>query len=1090
MRGFGNSNTRDNCDRYEKLNSKDITEQHALDSLREKLLKNIPGGVILYRVRDGIFKLLMFNDALANVLGCDGLADEFDPEAVLHEFIHPDDRSAMREYFKKCLEQPGGNFECRYRIWSQTKGAYIWIETRSNVVRGEDELLVYATFSDITDANRAQDELRNSRHALNAITKYGNLGVWSYDLDARQIRQEYSDHEAYGYVSAAENIPDSYIEQGVIHPEDAEAYRACYQRILDGDGISDCTVRVYDRNLEKYLWMHISLVRQDDIPGGRRIAVGFSVVVDQEIRSIRQLEQTQERLKQSQKTLEAACAFAGMWVFTVDVETRTVYTNEKLQREFGFLAEAEDFPECAIARRLILPEYEDLYREAFQKLYSGANEVVVDVQARLPDGEVHWVRFKAQRLDPELAGGKIMAVSAQVIDTEKVMQARLRLERQKQQHSDTNLLFYFVANISQNVIVEHRESAGAETVEPDSLVMDEFIKEGYSRLTYEADRKRAAEIYERRRLLSNYKEGILQEEYIAYMQLKDGIVCRSRHLMQLLKDPVTNDILLYEYVYDISGEQIMDVLMKLELYNEYAAFGLLIVAVDQFTVWSFDERRDKPIIVVLPFSEYMRDYVESFVHPDDRERFLAHYLRPDYSSVPCGNSEIVYRAVINGTIRYCKGTLYIYEEDGKRFCLLTRRDYTEIVREEEQERQRLAEALEQAEKADKAKSEFLSRMSHDMRTPMNAILGMTRLAADEVGDRPTAARYIDQINQSSQYLLGIINDILDMSRIDSGKSFLNPAWHTPAEITLPVIYMIAPAMETKGIRFVYDRTAFERINLEFYVDMQKTQQLLVNLLNNACKFTPEGGTVTLRFRNVSLDRDACLCTDEIIIEDTGCGMSEEFLGRVFIPFEQERLPGTDSIPGTGLGLSIARSIARQMGGDITVQSKLGKGSAFTVTYPYRYRIPESAAKPPEDSSAYDPELLRGKHVLLAEDNSINAEIAAILLKKAGMSVELARNGSQAVELFSAAAEGTYDLILMDIRMPVLDGLEASRRIRDMDRRDAKTVPIVAMSANAYEEDRQMSLAAGMNDHLSKPVEPGLLYHTIQNHIAAASRRSE
>ncbi|MDO5116574.1 MAG: response regulator [Synergistaceae bacterium] len=1063
---------------------RDITEQYSLQNRRDELLDSIPCGLSQMRLTENGLESVAHNNALSEILGTDFQqpAAPDSPEA-LWGYVHPDDLPGLLRSVEENLKQAGKNYDHRYRVWHKGKNAYIWVEIHANVVKQNGETFAYVVYSDITNSSRVQERLENNQRAMSVVLRYGSLGIWSYDLDTRELFQEYSDYGAYGYETSAKNIPDTYIEAKVIHPDDAEIYRNCYRRILDGEGQSDCIVRVYDRISDKYLWMRICLVRQKDLFNGRRRAVGFSVVVDKEVNSIRELENTRAKLEQSQETIEAACAFADMWVFTFDTEKKIVYTGKKLQREFGFREKSENFPENLFAHHFVLPEYEELFREQIRLLCEGTPEVVFDIQSRISNGETHWIRFKGQ-LSDVWTDRKMATVSAQIVDTEKTMAARLELERKRQQRSVKNLLFFYIANVTQNKIVEYK-SFDSEKVNPENMPMDIFVKKGYSRLSYESDRKKAERVYDRERLLASYQSGVTREEYMAQMPLGDGRICAVKHVLQLLKDPAANDIILYDYAYDAGREEITKALLNMESARGYEAVGFLFVMGEQFTIWNFNRDPERPEVETLPFREYMRSYAEKEVHPDDRERFLSHYLDYDYERGPLlQHREIVYRNIKDGGIQYCKGTLYMYEEEkDKRFCVLSRRDYTEIVRSEELEKERLAAALKKAERADRAKTDFLARMSHDMRTPMNAILGMTSLAEDELKDVPAATEYLSRIGQSARYLSGIINDILEMSRIDSGMSKLNPDWHTPADILTPVINMIEPTMASRGINFEFNRKLLERRDVEIYVDTQKTQQMLMNLLNNACKFTPEGGRVSLRFRNIELDEEARRSEDEIIVEDSGCGMSGEFIERAFMPFERERRPGFEGIPGTGLGLTIARGIARQSGGDISVKSEQGKGSVFTVRQRYSYRpAAERAAAEEEDFSA-----LRGRRLLLVEDNELNAIIASKILEKEGMIVEMAENGKLAVERFAASPEGSCEFILMDIRMPEMDGLEATRLIRAMEREDARSVPIVAMSANAYEEDRLKSIEAGMNDHLSKPVEPKLLYQTILKYIGKKDR---
>lgn len=401
----------------------------------------------------------------------------------------------------------------------------------------------------------------------------------------------------------------------------------------------------------------------------------------------------------------------------------------------------------------------------------------------------------------------------------------------------------------------------------------------------------------------------------------------------------------------------------------------------------------------------------------------------------------------------------------------------EAKKEREEALQRQME-LEADKKANEAKYNFLTNMSHEIRTPMNAILGMTRMAAGEVDKDSAAAEYIREISKSSEYLLSILNDILEMSSINSGKEIFHKEWAEPYEVIMPVLNMIKPIMNSKNITFEYDDKIDQAFDYEEYIDIQKTKRMFINLLSNACKFTDEGGFVKLSYERIVLE-DAKTAKIIAKIKDTGCGMSSTFIKKVFDPFELERTEKNASVHGSGLGLAISRNIAREMGGDITVESELGVGSEFTLEYTYQYRKIDAVQKEEEiQEKAVNIEKLRGKHILLAEDNPQNATIAEKILEKCGIKVKTVGDGRKALDMFRDKQPYTFDAILMDVRMPNMDGLVAARAIRGSDREDAQTIPIIAMTANVFEEDRKRSIDAGMNAHIAKPIEPEELYSIL------------
>lgn len=387
-------------------------------------------------------------------------------------------------------------------------------------------------------------------------------------------------------------------------------------------------------------------------------------------------------------------------------------------------------------------------------------------------------------------------------------------------------------------------------------------------------------------------------------------------------------------------------------------------------------------------------------------------------------------------------------------------------------------ALDMAKHASQAKSEFLSRMSHEIRTPMNGIIGMTEIARMSVDDRGQLLDCLDKIEQSSQYLTSLINDILDMSRIESGKIELEQRAFSLPDLLNQIYDMLRQKAEDGGVEFL---VKMDGLSVKTVIgDRLRMSQVLINLVSNALKFTSEGGTVALEARQTTLSGQNV--TLEFTVSDTGIGISEEFQTRIFEPFEQEAAATSRQYGGTGLGLAICNNFVKMMGGTLNVRSRIGEGSQFVVRLTLLKAVEETEEVPVQVSNQQRNSDLTGIRILLAEDNSINAEIATILLEKNGAQVTRASNGREAVDLFGDAPEGAYSLILMDIQMPVMDGLEASHAIRKMERPDAKRIPIIGLSANAFQEDIDQALQSGMNGYLPKPVDVKKLCDKIAQYL--------
>ena len=387
-----------------------------------------------------------------------------------------------------------------------------------------------------------------------------------------------------------------------------------------------------------------------------------------------------------------------------------------------------------------------------------------------------------------------------------------------------------------------------------------------------------------------------------------------------------------------------------------------------------------------------------------------------------------------------------------------------------------AEALQSAERASKAKTDFLANMSHDIRTPMNAIIGFTTLMKNELHQPEKLAEHLDKLENSGQLLLGIINDILDMSRIESGKTTLNmEKMNLPQQISQLDSIIRQQAGQRRQSFTVSTNLQHENV----LADPNRLNQVLMNILSNAVKYTPTGGHI--RFQGDELPRNEHYARYRFVVQDDGIGMSADYQKTLFDPFTREERSGTNKVQGTGLGMAITKSVIDLMGGSISVESATGKGTRFEVVLEFLVdaeadTVPEAQMLPEEEEETSP---LSGMKFLCAEDNAINAEILEMLLEANGASCTICPNGQEIVDAFASVKPGDYDMILMDIQMPVMDGLEATRRIRSGENPLGRIIPILAMTANAFLEDMQKSREAGMDEHLSKPVDIAALEQTVK-----------
>ncbi len=481
----------------------------------------------------------------------------------------------------------------------------------------------------------------------------------------------------------------------------------------------------------------------------------------------------------------------------------------------------------------------------------------------------------------------------------------------------------------------------------------------------------------------------------------------------------------------------------------------------------------------VQYSDGIRAYAKRFIYAGDRAEYLnamsienlrgslggdRPFLAIEYRKLPVPGEDVP-----PDQCGWTRATAVLVRSDSRgRPCtvLYAAQDVTESKQKEARERQALLDAYQAANHANSAKSDFLSRMSHDIRTPMNGIMGMTSIAISHINDRARVLDCLQKITVSSRHLLNLVNEVLDMSQIESGKMDLaEKPFLIPDMIGELAIILRSPIQE-KGhqLRIYPPETEHPAV----IGDPARLQQVFVNILGNSVKYTPPGGLLEVMVREKEAREHGYGCYS-FVFRDNGVGMDEEFVRRIFEPFSRAEDSRTGAIEGAGLGMTIAQNIVRIMGGDIAVKSRPGEGTQFTVTL-FLKRQTGEGSDAASCGPAYRAQSFQGRRFLLVEDNEINREIACELLEEAGAAVEWAGNGQEALDLFRASAPGRYDLILMDIQMPVMNGCDAARAIRGLSRPDAAAVPILAMSANAFAEDIAASREAGMNEHITKPLD--------------------
>lgn len=487
--------------------------------------------------------------------------------------------------------------------------------------------------------------------------------------------------------------------------------------------------------------------------------------------------------------------------------------------------------------------------------------------------------------------------------------------------------------------------------------------------------------------------------------------------------------------------------------------------------------------------------LDTSVHPDYREQFAWFLNRENMErEFRSGRTEIFFevpRLSKKGEYRWFSFQLQLLElTPDSVHVMYYIRDVDDLKKEEKRKQEELQQALFMAEQANAAKTDFLSRMSHDIRTPMNAIIGMSTIAAENTHNPSMVEECLQKIDISARFLLALINDILDMSKIESGKIALREQELDFEKLVDDVSVICQYQAESRQQDF--QARIGTNVHRYYIGDSLRLNQIFTNLTSNAVKYTPEGGSIRLTVQAGEIDAASGIQWLTIKVGDNGIGMSKEFMKHLFEPFEQEDTGSGRVFAGTGLGLSITLNLIKLMGGTIGVRSIQNKGSVFTVRIPLKTGYRENAQSIPSLQPAVRFPLKRvgnqkgvrrhyfhQEKLLLVEDNDINMQIAKTLLEMQSLVIHMARNGKEAVDLFDQSEPGTYKAVLMDIRMPVMDGLEATRCIRALEREDAKDVPIIAMTANAFQDEQEEAKAAGITRYLTKPIDAEEMYHCLE-----------
>ena len=849
-----------------------------------------------------------------------------------------------------------------------------------------------------------------------------------------------------------------------IHPDDREnLYSSFDQAIIDKRDTLEIKARFYRRKLKQYVWFQANFQFQYRSDGETIVYALYQDVTSR--------MRMKEKLQHNIKTMRTAMDQCGVYYALYDIDANTITYNSKMQQDFGVPAVAQR--NAGKPRRLMTESGRAELIRLEQLLMTGKQDSIsLEMEIRRPmRGDWIWSKQNYSVSDRNEQGPPTMiAATALDITKEKEEEKRFSQENMYHQLLFNNMTSVIRINITawkvldyagEYVLIHEREN------DPFGVMIDH--------ITDEEQKKEFTRIFHRNNLIHLFESGQRQVSYTFRSKRLSGKTLWMKIVLDMTAregEDIYGFVSLQDVDRNVIKElvrgQVVDSMIDFIAYwNTAANDSQIFTRYECYQVDASFEGKKKV--------EKLQEQLIDLVIPEEREIINAQMSwEVIHARIQHGLSwDFMYHAQDEELGVRTKRIFAFFLENDESVIVMVQRDVTDIMSEQEKQNAELQRALEIANRASHARDEFLSSMSHDLRTPLNGIIGAAELAklfGDEVPDM--VQEYLDDIISSGHFMLNLVNDILDTNRLASGKLELHLKKIDIQHIIQDMRQIFGVTCADKGINLVFEPG--ENIHT-VYADPVRIQRIFSNLLSNAIKFTPPGGTVYFRAIEREIIGDKYLVT--IQVKDTGTGMSEEFQEHMFEIFAQEENDTNTFNIGTGLGLSIVKNLVELMGGTIRCSSKLGVGTEFFVTMPFQL-AEEAEEEQSAEKCAIQEELLWDHRILLVEDHDLNAKIVTRLLESKQIQVERAKNGKEAVELYAASAPYSYDAILMDIQMPVMDGIEASKKIRMLERPDARLIPIIALTANVFDVDVQRSKAVEMNAHLVKPIDPQKLFRTL------------
>ncbi len=928
------------------------------------------------------------------------------------------------------------------------------------------------SFDDVTNERRSNSQNERLLHALD----YVPAGLCLYECEGQSVRCLMM-NRYFGTMTgitreALEKRPYDAILPFVL-PQDRDIFRKSLQAIIaDGKNFS-CTVRI-QRAFGGYAYVHVIGVRVRDGVADRIYLSFADVTKSRQLQAMRRAERV---------VMERALSMAHVLVWEFDMKTQTIHfmrseTADSMRESIHLPERIGPMPEAYLDWIGIKDRKK--YIEHYRKVLLGESGTV-DLHVHIPGSDNVRIERLTHVVLRDSQGKAYSAYGMSQNITEQKKLERMYLDEQKSLGSAApkNLVARGHYNLTRNWVMEHSMRDERVLDIKTGSTYDLAVEAMLSTVVEDHKREKIAEMLDRQKLIARYHEG-KRTFSMDFKHAKKGNFIFWAMISVSTYEIQSGDIEAFIYIYDVTLS-----LLRHEIITKLSELGyddIGIIDYERGIIFAFDESLDDTEAIgrANDYEELLEASIEAHCPEEDKSEARAalsiEKLREKVRSYSESDKAAIYDYsydYIDGNEMRRKRVQFCYLGKYTGMIFYCRSDITSPYKKGKEQMRRLEEALEAAERANESKTMFLASISHDMRTPLNGILGFTRLAIGS-DDIVKQKDYLQKIMFSGSLLLSLVNDTLSLSRLESGKYVLQPEEVSWSELIDGVVVPISVSAQEKGADFVtlFDKPPMAKVR----IDRLKFQEIILNLLSNAVKFTPRGGKITFKIEFFDVNDKTARggCNTRITVRDTGVGVSAEFIPKIFEPFSQERNEKTQNIAGTGLGLAIVKRIIERMDGRVSVTSELDKGTEFVVELPIDFI--DGAT----DGERFDEQEVDfiGKRVLLVEDNFLNTEIAKTLLEEKGITVDTAADGEIAVSMFRESPWNTYNVVLMDIRMPKMDGYQATREIRRLERPDAKKTPIIAMTADAYAEDIKRCIDVGMQDHIAKPIDPIKMFQSL------------